>query len=815
MIADIKNNPKYFERDPKKKDTNWANEMISMFRNDWRHVVDQKRSKLGMEILMGKQSMEAVLNMFRDNSDWKKINQENIVAIPIWERIRNIIIAEYKKGTYKPEIKAIDSAAEKQRTEDKDLLRTRPMFESLMTDLHKRAGNPPYRMPQDKFNGNVDEFDSMGLNPSDEMDIGFFFSLWHKLDYEISAQEIVWALLEYNQFDDHIEDMVNDVLAKKSLWFQTYTAPSTGEIKHRYTNPDHIKAIKGERRDFKDAMCVGYDNKQVNVARFLELAGPEFNFEQHRQMLLLALCASNSNTNWADLTYQGILDPEGTCVVSWANVLRYTVNVGYMEFKSIDGQATKVHKKNKLFYNIDYSTVVSPNSSYYKDTKEYEVTYKAWFLSTGYNMQFVFQFGPLYHQLTYGAYNEYSCYSLIGIVMPGPTAVEVSKPYIDIANKTFWKMVWGIDESMPRKRVFNYESMIQLAKKMAPSGANAPAGMQPNTLPGAKEAEQMSIGAVQRVEDLMKMMIGNLYELYTIPKIDGQAIGGNQRLNYWDEGGIDPIVEGMRIATDWAEQKVSERIGLNAIREAETPDPKDGFKLNVEALKQSRNATYYINDGLNFMLEQSAISLLMRAQDGIEFKGTNIYQFLLDLVGEDAIDDIRALDKIPMHKFGIFPNVFNSEEKRAEFMDEAKLALQREEVTYDQFVAVKEIIDYKKAGKTLAFFRLRTEKKKQQDLALAHQRALQLENVRLQGEVQLANVKGGWAVKEKTEWGSWYMAAHQKAADSAIIKKQMDEDNNEKKMQEHADSVIKVESAKEDLKYQQPIESGATTPAGQ
>lgn len=806
MIADIRNNPSYYEKDPKKKNSNWANTIITMLRSNWSNIVDKERSKRGMNILMSTQSLDSVKSSFKDGTAFKDSLTKNNkwIQIAVWDRIRHILIAEYKKALYKPRVDAADPAASADRKRDKAILKNRDLIIKPTNELNARIGNPPYQIPKDQYSGNVELFDELGLDSNDATDVTFFFNVFHRLNYEISAQELLWALLDYNEFDKEIENLVNDILAKMAASFQCYTDVNSGEIKWKYIDPAKIKSIRGERNDFKDAMCMGYE-KTVSVRQFLEFAGSDFNFERDRGMLWMALQTSGIGLDWTSLTYQGGIDDQGEVCYPWGNVLQANVSIGYIEWKSVEGVAGKRHKQTKLFYNIDYNTEISPNSSYTKETTEFQKTYKAWYLSTGNYSQHIFNYGPLYHQLTSGAYDEYSSYSLYAIVIPGLSPVEISEPFIDIANKAFYKMLWGIDQSTPRKRVYNYEAIVQLAGKI--QSANTSNGLQPNTSGGANNIEKQNVGVAGRVDELVSNMVGNLYELYTIPEIDGQKMGGNQRPHYWDEGGIDPVAVGMQTVLDWAEAQVSNRLGFNGLRDANTPDPKDGLGVNMEALKQSRNATHFIPDTLSYVIKNVSISSMMRAQDGIEFPGTPIYEFIKRLIGQDAIEDFKALKKIPAHRYAIFVNVMSAENEKKEFKDEAREAYVKGLISYDQYFVVLEYEDMKKARKIMSFYQYKNERKKEKDAELMHKRAMELEQAKTQGQITIDANKGQWAVEEKNVWGEWYMRANQTPADAKLQSKAMDQENNARKLNEKADVDIKVERARAEIKNQESANS--------
>lgn len=792
----IKTNPNYFEKDPKKKGYKYAQEMVQLFRSEWQPFVDVTERKLNMEYLLTKQDLSHLKDSFKRGKEWSKNNKW--IPIAIFDRVRNILMAEFLKGAYKPFVEATDVSASIQRKKDRTLLKGRPIIEQTMTDMNMRIGDPAYKVPVDKFEGNIEVFDEMGLDASNDTHVNFFFEGMHRLWHETDSQTLLRGLMKISEFENNVEELINDILASAAVSYQCYVVPATGEIKWKYLNPSHVKLIPGERKDGKDAPAIGFE-KNVTVKQFLEFCGPQFdwNNEEHRIALMNGLNATNGTSYIrVDKTgcYDQVPNPTGdgyivTQVLDYEAMAISKIGVGYMEWKSVDTIVHKKDKKTGFFYDLkdDDPDVYPADSRYTKDVREYQRTYTTWFMGNGH---FVFRFKPLYLQLTYGADDEYSSYSIITLKSLSRSAVKLTETLIDTANLAFNKMMWAIHESNPRKRVYNVDTLLALVKHIKPDDA---------------ERDPNNPAQLNQIEKMMGMFKDSLYEVYATPEIDGQKAPGSQRPNYWDEGGIDPLAPAMQTVLDWAEAQISMRLGLNSLRDASTPNPKDGYKLGMESLRQSRNATFYIPSMIESILKNTCTMSLNIVQDAIEFKSTTTYTFLESFIGEDAMSSFRALHKIPLHNYSTFVEIFNGEDKREEIKQDAQLAFQRTEITYGQYLLIKELDDHKKAGMWLEFYRKETEKKRAEEAKIAHDRQMQLQQAKTNGELAVIDRKGEWDFKIESKRGEYYMSAHQEPSDAAIIRKQMDIDSNAQKLKERTDQDIRKKEHEKNLEAQAPL----------
>ena len=124
----------YFEIDSRKKNEQWADKLISHFRNNWENLIDEHKAQNGMRYLLSNNDMKRVTEMFKD----PKETGMNFVPIAIMEKLRNILIAERNKAGIHIGLHAIDTSAKIEKDADYTLLKNRAEIEGIMSSLQKK-----------------------------------------------------------------------------------------------------------------------------------------------------------------------------------------------------------------------------------------------------------------------------------------------------------------------------------------------------------------------------------------------------------------------------------------------------------------------------------------------------------------------------------------------------------------------------------------------------------------------------------------------------------------------------------------------------
>jgi hypothetical protein len=780
------------EVDPAKKTEEWANHLITHFRSYWGPLVDQKTAERNMKLILSRYDMDNIKKMFK-NPD--KLGME-FIPIAVMEKIRNILIGERVKADIKVNLNAVDPTAESDREYDRSLLENQADGESLFSSLQQSIGLPEWRLAYEKkngkkspFKGNTDQFSDLGLNPNSDFHVSYFFKVWHRLVAEMRAQDVVNFFFEHNRVKRNVDKWVNDILGKKVIAGQGFVNEMTGAIELKYIAPERVYLIPGKEDDGKDATCLGYEDT-VTVGQVIKRIGNAFDWEKDMQYLLQAANYRNKQE------YTGVWDGErllyGTGEKSYwirfDQFLNFKVDIGYIEWKTWNAETYKMgvdYHGNLRRYKkgVDYNiTPEEQQQGYAKESWYTEHTYKSFFLSTSSTSQKLFKYGPLYHQVIEGSEDEYSSYSVFFKKETGPTVAEVALPWFEMIQECFTKGRWMVRKAKPKGRAYNYESLVQVANKMMSQGDNR-----------------------TKIQSVINMFEEGVNEIFTIPKIGDQPVGGGVNPNYDLPNGVDPSLLTFKEVIEWAVNNIKSDLGINDIREAYSPNPNDGLKLHQMTLEQSRNATDYIERMIDDVLRNMAIHTLTLTQDIIRYKSSLPYKFLERAVGSLAIRDLQDLEGVALHRYGIFVNSFATYMDRQKVMQETEIAWQKGEITYEVKMLVNAVDDYRKAAYILAFEKQRAKKEEQEAAERLHKQAMELEALKQSNVMAKVKLEGELEVQKEDRRGYWYYMAAMAQANSRMGIKQMQIDNEGQNQAIRTSNDIQKMAAKASFENQKPV----------
>ena len=770
------------EYDPSKKSGKEGYEramkVVRYLRMCMKPIVDKKTAAKNKSYLFGIQDMGDVKKMFKE---WEK-SGVNFLQCAVMEKYRNVLIADQEDTGISFRLRSTDALATNEQQMDLELLQNRGWIEPTMTGLNKMIGLPPFSMmdQKDMFSGNVDEFDKMGLNPQNNQDLNYFFAYHYRLLHEMVGEEPINYFIKYNELDEMVPAWYNDALAVKCCCGRAYVNEITGAIDYRYLAPENVTAIAGIRRDYKDASALGFE-QTMSIGDMIKLIGNEFDFQRDVSLLLQAV-NKVGGTN-----FTGLLDGKnlyfGTnsgSMMQCADFMLFNINVGYIEWKEINATTHNVWRsaKNGRLALRPVNYYEAQNPKYARDCRYYETTYKAYYINTGLYEVPLFKYGPLSYQMISGAEDEYSNYSIFISQEYGKSAIDVAMPYIDPYEKAMKKLEYMIVRAKPPGRMWSYESMLTMAKGMFPG-----------------------IPVEKAINNLMIRFNGMSDELYAIPTVNGNPVGGGGAMNYDLPHGLSQSVMQFRDLAQWYDQQIMDKIGISPLRAVYQPGDKDGLGLQQQANSYSEKATAYLPRMVNRMVKNIAIRTLSYTQDIIQFgdKQTLAYKFLLQALGDNTMDELEHLQKVSFHRYNIFVEGMASMAEKREADMYAGQALQKGEISYEQWLLVKSCSSPRKAIMVLAYEKKRLDRVRQEEQASAQQAAAQLEQMRHSNKMQEITLEGQLGNQRENTRGYWL-------AQSAQINGQM----SIQKQSDKLSAEPQLLKQKEDAKINEAIAAATT-----
>jgi len=734
----------FIEFDPKKKDKNWMQRVITQFRmTSYKSLYDYNRARKNRSIVNSEQSMENIKKMFKNHDDLEKAGFE-FLSIAVMEKIRNILTAEKMKAEIKAYVDAQDPSMSRLKKEDKNLLKNKKMIDSVVNDVQKSIGLPPKNISNEDFNGNYDDFEAMGFDQEEPMDIESFFEYFYQLDTEIDFQKVINHVFNVNAVQDYTHLFLEDAMAIKTLACQQYVSKTTGQITWRRIPAENIWVIKGgNSSNQKEDVAIGYYDT-ITVSEFIRRAGDDFNFVDQFMFIIQGVNYKGNRISGVQMSEDVILGEKGS-EVTYSQLLTFKVEIGYIEFKSIDSDTYKAFQNKlgntKLYEMRDDDT--KGQNEYQKVSDFRERTYYSYFLATNNYDQYVYDGGLLYHQETEGQEDEYSASSIKYIQMQGKSIAEVALPWIEMAQEAFSKFRYLLRDAKKDGRSYNLESLMEVAKQF--SGGVTPASLQ-QTLSKFEES---------------------VNDIYSWPRDpDGSIITVQGGVNFERVNTHDTKFTSYKDIVSWAVEMIKNDIGINDMREGATPTTNDVYKLEQASLQQSSNATYYIDNMFDYIYRNSAISTLSVFQDIIRFKSSLPYKYFLNVIGEDGCKRIEALPKISPHRMDIYVSSYANSSDRIRVMQDTQVAFDKGFLSYQDKVLIDNTNDHRKAQKLLVIKQAKAAKELQKQEELKHNRLLEVENTKTENELKRIDRKGGWELKKAQAMADGYYRASQANADA-------------------------------------------------
>jgi len=797
------------EVDPDKKNYEWGNGTISVLRMYWRPLKNVHQARENRAIMYSMQPLNEVRDSF-DDEDFKK--NIKFYPIPVLEPLVNSVVEDLVKGPPRAELKAEDPTAITEKKEDLEKLKNRGILEKDRSELQSRVGFGPYKVPYDNFNGNVEDFDKMGLDESDPDDVNFYEQNYQRLWYEIGGQSLINNVLKTNQFDKTtIRSLVKDIFWAKAICVQGFVDQMTGEIKYRYVDPQTAKGIWGANNEGKDDVCRGWEDN-ITVSEFLSKVGNEFDWDKSWKMLLWSInyCNNSKYTGFirGGITYDcfgnnewmskiGCDGLEASVLLDYSMAYMFKVSVGYIEWRTIEATSTKLVNKNDpdFLEYVPYSYEIKKKKAkegYDKQSNYQQQWYCSYYLATSAFSQYLYKFQKVYYQHIHGANDEYSNGTLCYYQEEGRSAVEIAKSYLQLVNFCYYRMLWIIYKAKPDADEFVWEELTQLAQNVKrdfpQSGTN-------NATPKISNV----------LNDLIKEMRAKHVRIRTYPRIDGKAVNQIYPIEKNGSGGLDPLAIAMQAIQSWAEGQIAAKIGINPMRIGANPPSRESTQSEQQTLNASFATTNYIYRMIQYVKEHLAITTLNYATDILQYKDSLPYKWIQTIMGNESFEALQALGKFSAHRYGIYVEDYNAEIDRQQLRQAADIALGQKTLTLTQWAIVIQTPNPKLGFKILAHLELKTKKKERRQ-------ALQDQEIQLQIEKKKHDMKmEQLAFDRETVWGvadREGMALIESAkiqAGAKVEVKKMTNDAEPVKQQSKADAEKQVIQEKSNMASQQPI----------
>lgn len=800
---------------PNNRGYDWYMKYITVLRMQSRPLFDPIRVMENKKIILSEQSMQKIIDGFKDK-DFKKNTKFD--QLGIWSRMLNLIVEELTKAPPQCELNATDSQALSDKKSDILLLKQKHILENDLNTIGAKIGDPATVVGKDKFKGNIDEFERLGLDPNDPDDIAFYEqSGFQRLKYEIAGQALINNIMKANRFDeDTIRKFVIDILAVLGICMQAYVDRITGEIKYRYLFPEEVWGIFGDAEDGSDDVCQGYQRAST-VREWIGMVGNSFDWDRDWRKLLSGINFYYGKKYTGFIRYKknyecfgneswsrdgNCMDAPTSNLVDWSQAYMFKVYTGYVEWNTVDATATYLQKKftddliaGIIDYDTDLGSDVSITSSYEKESFYQEQMYCSYYLATGFSSQYIYNYGKVYLQRLEGAFDEKAKGTMLLYRLEGKSAAEISEPVIDICNQSFYRMKWLLSKVKPPDDEYSYDELIQMSKGFKKEFVQNGSNINTATPQGLIEA-------------LIQYQRENSVKIRFYPQVEGKVIP--QIPSFPEKRSAEEfLATQMQVTINWGETWIAQKIGLNDIRLGQQENDRQGFRAGMQETQASLNSTGYIYRMVQYLKQHVATVTCNYAQDIVRFQDTIPYNYLKKLLGEDDFENLKLLGDFAQHRYGIFVDDYNTTVDKQMLMDAANKALDtgdgRGGITIDQWGVLLMQPDYKKGLRLLGYYKYKAAKKiraqQLQDMQIQQQNALALEKAKQ----QTIQIQGQLAItKEQVATDGFKYAADKQYA-AKVDTKNISIGAETQKIQEKTDAEKQIAENKATIELEKSL----------
>ncbi len=514
----------------------------------------------------------------------------------------------------------------------------------------------------------------------------------YKPAIEIAEEEALDTLMEQNHYKSRIQKQLNYDMMVLGTAFCKHEFKLGSGVSIEYVDPAALVYSYTESPTFDDCFYFG-EVKQIPITELVKI-NPDISLEEMEEI-------AQMSSLWYN--YYGIIRPyqDSLFQKDVVTLLYYnykTTKKMVYKKKIMDNGGEKVIKKDDTFNPPE------EEERFEKLEKRIDVWYEG--------------------IMVMGTPKVLKWELAKNMVRPKSSSQYALPSYIGAAPR----MYKGVVESLVRRMIpfadliqITHLKLQQVMSRVVPDGVFIDAD-------GLNEVD-LGTGAAYNPEDALKLYFQT-----------GSVIGRS----YTQEGefnqGKIPIKE---LGTNSGQGKMSSLIstynhylnmirdvtGLNEARDASTPNPDALVGVQKLAALNSNVATRHILDANIQITQKLAEALSTRIADVLEY--ADFKEEFANQIGKYNVSILDKIKHLYLHDFGIFLEIAPDEEQKAMLEQNIQMALQRDQISLEDAIDIREVRNLKMANEML---KLKRKKKQEQDVARENQKMQQQSQINMQSQ---------------------------------------------------------------------------------
>lgn len=587
------------------------------------------------------------------NLDW--------TPVPIIPKFVDIVVNGMHDRMFKVQAYAIDPLSAEKRAAFQKNVETDMIAKDFLLQTKEEFGI-------DGFNVSPDEL------PENDEELSLYMQLKYKPAIEIAEEEAIQTILDENFYDETRKRIDYDITVVGMGVCKHEFLPGEG-VKVEYVDPANVVYSYTEDPYFRDCFYWG-EVKQVPVTELYKIK-PNITKEEVNTIQQYA-------TAWYD--YYGITRQYRDDLFN-----KDVVTLLYYNYKTtkkfVYKKKTTASGGEKVIRKDDTFNPPADEERFSKIEKTIDVWYEG-ILVMGSNYLLKWELAK-------------------NMVRPKSASQYAVPNYIAVAPR----MYKGIIESLTR-RMITFADLIQMThlklqqvlNRIVPDGVYIDAdGLNEVNLGG---------GNTYNPNEALKMyfqtgsVIGRSYTQegeYNHGRVPIQELNSNS-----GQSKISALVSTYNHYLDMLRSVT----GLNEARDASTPDPKSLVGVQKLAALNSNTATRHILEGSLNITKRLSEALTCRVADILEY--ADFRERFVGQVGKYNSSLLEEIKDLYIYDFAIFIKVSPDEEEKAKLEENIQMALQRDSITLEDAIDIRQVGNLKLANELLKVKRKQKENADQQ-----------------------------------------------------------------------------------------------------
>jgi hypothetical protein len=624
----------------------------------------------------GEQSIAKYKEQFQVDGDMSHINLD-WTPVPIIPKFVDIVVNGMNDRLFEVKAYSQDVMSAEKRSKFQEMVEADMAAKDYLLQVKQESGIDAFDVPPEDL-------------PETDQELNLYMQLKYKPAIEIAEEEAINTILDTNHYNDVRKRVDYDITTIGLGMVKHSFVPGTG-VRVEYVDPANMVYSYTESPTFDDCFYFG-EVKQVPITELVKIK-PNITKEELAEIQQLG-------TAWYN--YYGVLRPYRSDLFN-----RDVVTLMYFNYKT---DKTYVYKKkyndnggNKVIQKDEsFNPPEGTEERFERIEKRIDVWYEG-----------VMVMGSSYLLKWDLAKN---------MVRPKSASQFALPQYIAIAPR----MYKGVIESLTR-RMIPFADLIQLThlklqqvlQRVVPDGVFIDAD-------GINEVD-LGTGAAYNPEDALRLYFQTGSVIGRSMTVDGDINHGRipiQELNTNSgQGKITALIN----AYNQYLSMIRDVTGLNEARDASTPNPDALVGVQKLAALNSNTATRHILEGSLFITKRLSEALSCRIADILEYSDFK-EEFAMQ-IGKYAVGLLEEIKDLYLHDFGIFIEVSPDEEQQAQLEANIQMALQRDQISLEDAIDIRQMKNLKLANELL-----KVKRKNKQRIDMEQEQAKV--NMQTQGNIQ-------------------------------------------------------------------------------